>query len=96
MGNIGPVAIDVVFGNPILHRVNHCPAHIRVVKVQICNIGPVGPRWVNDVAVLVLGVPLGVLGDPWVTPAGVVCHPVQDYLHAHALGLFHQVPKVLL
>ena len=81
--------------HPVLHRLGHVAAQVRVVVVEVDDVVPVPPRRRAEVALPVTGVPLGVLLDETVVPRGVVGDPVEDDVQAEVVRGVDEVAQVL-
>ena len=68
-------------------------AQLAVGVVEGYYIGPVG-HGRHELALGIVLVPVGVLGDEGVVAAGVVGHPVEYHLEAQVVGGLHEMLQV--
>ena len=87
-------SVDSYLKNPELHLVNHGGVQSGVCVVQVSHIEPIGSGRMNDASRCIGGVPLGVLGNPWVVPGSVVGNPINDDRNFALVGLGDQRFKV--
>ena len=66
--------------DPVAHSLAHFDVEGRGIEVEIGNVLP-GGLGRNDGTHRIVGVPVGVLGDPGIVPGGVVGHPVEHDGH---------------
>ena len=95
---VGDVAAETVNAHavyPEAHGVDHGCPHILVVVVEVCHIGPIGARRIDDVTYRVVGVPVGMLLQPHVIPRGVIGYPIKDDTHAAFMTGLDQHAQVI-
>ena len=91
MGVVATVTVDIGLCNPILHGVNHCILQFCGIVVQLCYVFPFSVLGrVDNIAISVFLVPVGMIGNPGMVPCRVVGNPVKHYLHSLVVGCFNQ------
>ena len=86
-------SIHIGLQNPIFHGFDHFFPHVRIVKIQISHILPVGSGRGNNISIGILGVPCLIL-YPWIVPGSMVCSPVQNYCHFAFVGFVGQFAQI--
>ena len=93
--DVAAEAVDAGLFYPELHGLHHVLPHFRLRVVEVDDVGPVVPRGGVVVALVVLGVPVGVLLHQCVVPGRVVRHPVQNDMQAKGMGAVHEMLHVV-
>ena len=86
-------SVHAHFLDPVLHALDHLGAHLIVIVIELSGIRPIVGRY--DIAVFIGFVPVLVLGDPRVIPAGMIGYPVQNDLEALFVSGGHQVLEIV-
>ena len=95
VGGIAAETVDADLLHPELHRIDHCLAHAGIVEVEVGDVVPARSGRVDDLAVLVMSIPVGVVLDPLVVPGSMVRDPVDDDCHAPGVGVRNHLLEVI-
>ena len=70
VGRIAAETVHADLDDPELHGVDHGLAELRVVEIQVRDVVPAGTGRMDDIAILIMGVPLRMFLDPGIVPGG--------------------------
>ena len=94
---IAAVSIDSKFAHPILQCVRHGVVQSRlasVFPVELGHVPPIGARGRLQVARFIEQEVLQVRFGPFAVECRVVCHPIEDHLHAQCMSCLGQCAQV--
>ncbi len=100
-GNITSKTINILLFYPITHILTHFSPQCFIVVIKISYICPppalasIRIYRVYNLSVFVFSIKFGMFFNPNMIPAGMICYPIQDHIHAVSMSCFYQFLKIL-